>query len=264
MRASLIFKWAFVFSVLSGWTLFVIFGSVSGSIGTAYASDINTPLFVASDAGIERVSSSALTDYLFNYDFSVEEKAEQVPSEDCSIRAKDGAVSIDEINFQNAKLNFYVPMKNAMNGKGYLTAQTNKKRLSLNFNVVKITKTDSDNLVVEALGKGTLDKKVINFSSIKINLDKSNNIVDVSGVSNDGSETLSAPNMAVTFMKGCSISERNIYLITINGKLEKRRSITEVRALLNQYPEFVNLYDNLKNLYKKFWWVALPPGIALS
>ncbi|MFH1500425.1 MAG: hypothetical protein ABIE22_00585 [archaeon] len=53
------------------------------------------------------------------------------------------------------------------------------------------------------------------------------------------------------------------YLITDLGELDKRRSIEEVRKILDENPSLAENFENLKNLYSDYWWLIVPGGSAL-
>lgn len=268
MKIGVCLKWVFVFLVLGVWTFFVISGASSSYSNSVYASDSNAQIYSQTLAGFERLTFSNLIDTLFNYNFSLIQKTEIIPVEDCSLRAKGGNFEANELSFQNNKLNFYVPVKNAAKGSGYLTGQAGRTRISIQFDVINIIKTNANNLIVNAKGIINLDRNITDLDSITINLDKLNNKVYVSIGSpyedDDGDiDYIMASNMDVSFMKGCNMEERSIYLLNATEKLEKRRTIKEVRTLLDSYPQFIDSYGNLRDLYKQFWWMSLPGGMGI-
>ena len=68
--------------------------------------------------------------------------------------------------------------------------------------------------------------------------------------------------MKVYFIEGCLTEEEEFYLIVDNGKIEERRSIEEVRGLLDNHPELIDAYFNLEKLYKDYWWLILPDMVV--
>ena len=99
-KTKLILKWSFVFSVLIIWTYFIITSitagfaekpnviiyntnpdNVEGKISEI--KQYNVPFYSETSAGIEKASSSEILDLLFNYNFEIEKRTEEVPSERC-------------------------------------------------------------------------------------------------------------------------------------------------------------------------------------
>lgn len=258
-KIRLFFKWVFVFSILIIWTYFVVIGSITGNFAEGFAEGKEfIPLYMQTSAGIERAASSDLIDFLFYHNFDIENKTENIPSEDCSIRGKNGKLSVEGLSFDDNKINFYVPLKNAGKGEGYITGQKGKNRFSLKFKIKEILETNSENLKIRAEGKGNLNLKELNFNLI-INFDKENNKINV----DSDNSSLSASDMKVSFIDGCLNEEKSFYLFIDKGRLEKRRSIDDVRKLLSEHPELIENYENLRGLYKDYWWVTLPGGSGI-
>jgi hypothetical protein len=57
--------------------------------------------------------------------------------------------------------------------------------------------------------------------------------------------------------------EETIVLIKDRGNLSQRRTISEVRGIINSNPELLDAYENLKRLFTDYWWIIVP-GVNLS
>lgn len=204
--------------------------------------NFNIPIYIQTSAGIERASSDVIANALFNYNFEIKKMSEYVPDEKCSIRAEKGTSKMENETFTSQnKLNFNIPMKNDGPGQGSLTAQLDKKRLSLNFEVSEILETNADKLVFKAFGSGNLNKKDFVFDDLIVTLDKKNNKVDVE------SDEISIKNMDVNFIKWCGGQETEFYLITLKDKLANPRTLEGVQELLKEHPELIDAYESLRN-----------------
>jgi len=233
-RIKLVFKWFFVFIVLGLWSFFVIASSITGS----FAKDFNVPVYIQTEAGTEKASYSELVNTLFYRDFDVEPKTETVVDEKCSVRAEGS----------DGKLSFSTYLKNSKGGKGNFVGTDGENRLSVDFKVNDISEINENKLVLEG---------VDGSDTITVTYDKSANKASIS------SDTVNVNNMVVSFVDGCGVKEEEIYLISDKGELGERRSIEEVRDLLNENPEFVDMYENFKDLYNDYWWISLPGGISI-
>ena len=254
MKVKLLFKWFFVFSVLIVWSYFVISNVVTGS----FAKDFNFPVYLQTPVGIERASSSEVLDFLFNHNFEIQKKIENIPEDKCSLRAENGNLIINEKDLGNKnKLSFHINFANNK-GEGSLIGQKDRDRLSLSFDFKNLVKIDLNELILEASGKGNLNKEKLNFNSITLTLDKINKKISVSG---DG---LEATDMDASFIDGCGNEEKEFYVFVCNGLREERRSIEEVRMILDENPELIDMYGTLERLYKDYWWLILPEGFGIS
>jgi len=233
-KVKLVFKWFFVFIVLSVWSFFVIASSITGS----FAKDFNVPVYIQTDAGTEKASYSELVNTLFYRDFDVESKTEMVVDEKCSVRAEGS----------DSKLSFSTYLKNSKGGKGNFVGTDGQNRLSADFEVKDILEINENKLVLEGVDSS---------DTITVTYDKSANKASIL------SDTINVNDMAVSSVNGCGAKEEEIYLITDKGKLSERRSIEDVRNLLDENPEFVDMYENFKGLYNDYWWIALPGGISI-
>lgn len=234
-KIKLFFKEIFLFSIL----IIVILASIPGS----FAEEFNVPIYIQTSAGIEKASSDIISSTLFDYNFEIKKMWEYVPDEKCSLRAEDGILEVENKTFKSKnKLNFNIPLKNDGPGQGSLTAQDDRERFSLSFEVKEILETNSERLTFKAIGYGGLNKKELNFNEIIVTFDKISNKINITSDKN-----FNAKNLDVGFIKGCSGQETIFYLITNKDKLNKSRNLEEVEVLLKQYPELIDAYENLRN-----------------
>jgi hypothetical protein len=77
----------------------------------------------------------------------------KVPNKVCSIRASEGKLIIENKTSMKNKINFYIPLKNAMRGEGYLTGQLNRDRFIYRFNIDKILENSIKKTSVQVTGK---------------------------------------------------------------------------------------------------------------
>ena len=263
VKTKLILKWTFVFSVLMIWTYLVITFSVVGLFDNtedaAYyiinpenqkslslemqnaieKKNFNMPIYEETTAGIEKASSEELLDMLFNHNFEIQEKSEYVDDESCSLRAEGGSLKVDNTTITDIKLGFTAPLKNSAPGEGSLTAQKNRDRFSLSFDIEEILETNSERLIFRASGKGRLNQKEIIFDEIIVSFDKINNIVGIIGT---GDKDFEASGLKVSSVKGCLSADHNFYLLMDNGELGKGRSAEEVVKILKENHEFLDIY----------------------
>ncbi|MFA5856396.1 MAG: hypothetical protein WC867_03495 [Candidatus Pacearchaeota archaeon] len=105
------------------------------------------------------------------------------PLKNCSIRAKNGIVLVEDQNFSGskAKINFYIPEKRARNSQGYITAQAKRMTFSYKFKVQEVIRNDEEYAVIKIDGKYKLGiKKYINENATIV-IDKKNNRITVDG-----------------------------------------------------------------------------------
>ena len=248
-------KWGFVFTVLSFWSYFIIVSSVIGSFSKGF----NIPVYIKTSAGTEKASSEEVIEMLFNNNFEIQEKKEIIPFDRCSLRASSGRFVLDgRILGYGNKLSFNV--NSLGNGEGSLTEADEGDRFSMKFDVKDILETNSEKLVVKAEGKGRINLEELNFNDIEITFDKINSEVEITGFG-DADFEISAMDASVA--NGCLVREEEFYLITDNGKLPEKRSIGEVRNILDSHPELIDNYGGLERLYKDYWWIGIP-GIIMS
>ncbi|MFA5019683.1 MAG: hypothetical protein WC533_01145 [Candidatus Pacearchaeota archaeon] len=264
-NSRLFLKWGVVFFILCIWTVLVVQGinfKASNGLGFVSASELsgsfNLPIYIQTDAGIEKMSSPEIINILFKHNFSSEKRNQEIPMKSCSLRASDGNVILIGNNFNNKnKLNFN--LNEYGNGDGSLTAQDNKERISMSFKPVKIIRITSDSLVFSAKGRMHTDNDNIDLDMI-FKLNKTSNSISISESNNF---SFSAENMKITFADGCSNKIEDFILINDNGELEEERSIEEVRQLLNENPELIDAYEGLRRLFSDYWWMILPSGSGI-
>ena len=118
--------------------------------------------------------------------------------EGCSLRAKDGTFSSEEIISKNNKLNLNVPLRNAVNdGKGHIIIQLKKERAVYQFEIISVTENDEDHAVIITNGALKLDGKSKLQETSTMYLDKVNMVVNIEG------STFDISDMPVYFMNRC-------------------------------------------------------------
>jgi len=118
---------------------------------------------------------------------------------DCSIRGSGGTLSVGEIDFGKAnKINFYLPLNNAANGKGYLTGQKGKERFSYNFDVLEVLNNSNNETSILVSGEYRLGLSPQVKEEAVIILIKSGKISLISDNLN-----INLNDMKITFKKGC-------------------------------------------------------------
>ncbi len=108
----------------------------------------------------------------------------------CSIRANDGKLIVDNMQFEKNKINFYIPLKNANNGEGYLTGQKGRDRLMYRFSVDGTLINNKNLIKVKVSGKyriGTFGKfidetAVLTFDRIENTTSIMGNNIKMSGM----------------------------------------------------------------------------------
>ena len=100
----------------------------------------------------------------------------------CSIRAKDGTAIINGESFGNKnKINFYIPLKGARKGTGYINGQKGRTTFSYNFKVVDIIEQDVNHTAISVVGDYTIGVGKKTQESAVIVLDKVSNMINVTG-----------------------------------------------------------------------------------
>jgi len=116
---------------------------------------------------------------------------------DCSIRGSGGTLEVEGIDLGNAnKINFYMPLNNAANGKGYLTGQKGKERFSYNFEVLEVLSNNESETRILVSGEYRMGLSQEVSEEAVIILIKSGNMSLIS-------ENIDLENMKITFKKGC-------------------------------------------------------------
>jgi len=121
---------------------------------------------------------------------------EGIPVEKCSLRAEKGEIVIDGERFISSrnKLNLAVPESRALNGKGYITAQSGRKRISYKFTIDRAVRVNEDRILIYTSGILKQNKKE-KAESAAILFDTNSLKIDVAG------DSLSIQNMDVNFAK---------------------------------------------------------------
>ena len=121
-----------------------------------------------------------------------------IPPKVCSIRANNGELMVNGDDYSKNKITFYIPLKNAERGQGYVTGQLDRDRFSYRFKVDKILLFTKDILKVEVSGKYRIgsfgkftDEKAI------LTLDRVNNITSLMG------EDIDMSGMEIYFRQFC-------------------------------------------------------------
>lgn len=119
---------------------------------------------------------------------------------DCSIRAKGEGLNLNtesqDMIFGGNKLNFYIPLENAVKGSGYITGQQKRTTFEYKFKTLKVLENNADSLFVHVSG----DYKVgvgskINQDAV-IYLNKKTQKVSIIA------DNINIENMDITFIKG--------------------------------------------------------------
>jgi len=257
-KTKFFFKWTFVFGVLSIWSVFVIVGAVGGN----FIGEFNIPIYKQTSAGIERMSSDEIIEFLFKHDFDIEERNEFIPLESCSLRAEGGMIEINQNNLTKNKISFFIPLANDGLGEGSIISSGGENRLSLDFKVTEILNTDNESLVFDAVGEGRLNRENVDFDNIHVEYNRANNYVLITGMGDEN--FFSSIPLEVYFKEGCSLNQESFYLFIDNGELDEKRSIDEVRETLDEHPELIDSFEGLRSLYNDYWWITLPPSIGIS
>lgn len=116
--------------------------------------------------------------------------------EGCSIRAEGGDLFAHQDGFGEGKINFHIPLGNANNGKGSLTAQKGRQRFSYKFDVINVH--ENNEFYANITVKG--ECKVNGQKMQKTAYIYYNKTADTIGVS---CSDLNIENMEITFKKRC-------------------------------------------------------------
>jgi hypothetical protein len=125
-----------------------------------------------------------------------------VPSglEGCSVRAKDGTLSVEGKNFTRLKISFYVPLYvplgNAHNGQGSITGSSGKERFSYKFDWTEVLENNQNYSDIRAVGEYNIGREKEKSATVIIHYDKINKKLSMS-------KDIVLENADVTFMKRC-------------------------------------------------------------
>ena len=102
--------------------------------------------------------------------------------ERCSIRAEDGQLDVDKMDFgNNNNINFYLSNENAVNGDGYLTGQRGRDRITYNFDTFDCVENTQEYSRISVSGRYKIGRYGwVNENSI-IYFDKINNKISLTG-----------------------------------------------------------------------------------
>ncbi len=115
----------------------------------------------------------------------------------CSIRASNGELKINSLDFSKNKISFYIPLKNAIKGEGYLTGQRNRERFIYRFKIEQVILNNRDIIKVRVSGKyriGTGENIAENGVLV---FDRIQNITSLTG------DNINLNGMKINFREGC-------------------------------------------------------------
>ncbi|MDP2925706.1 MAG: hypothetical protein Q8N99_05015 [Nanoarchaeota archaeon] len=147
---------------------------------------INTSNMYLPNKGIEnniKLINEDANEKVVGSSLNVSVKGLMLPYNSCTIRAKGGSLVFgQEYLGDNNKLYFYIPLKNANKGEGYLTGQKGRKRFSYKFTIEQVSYNDDDKMTLDVDGIYTVDGKDENNEAAIITIDKKNLGVSVNGL----------------------------------------------------------------------------------
>jgi len=116
----------------------------------------------------------------------------------CSIRAEGGNLVVETPfeEFGKGKINFHIPLGNANNGKGSLTAQKGRERISYKFDIDDVTDNTQTYATIQVTGELKIDGGPKKQETAEIYYDKIANTISVSN-------NLDIQDMKITFKKWC-------------------------------------------------------------
>ena len=125
-----------------------------------------------------------------------------IPNNRCSIRAFDGSFNVDNKDFSNNRLKFYISPrdKNTITGSGSLSGQKDRDRFSYRFKIINVIENNKTNLVLNVsgtyrIGRDGIEKNIP--ETAVLNFDRINNKTSVYG------EKIKIKSMAINFIEGC-------------------------------------------------------------
>lgn len=241
------------------YTYFTLFGLELPNMKFVSASPTGfASVYLLSNQGLERIDYPRLYNLLFYNNITLINQVQEISPEVCNIRASGGAIISDSFSSNKNTLSLSTWLRNTKYGKGSLMIEDRYNRLSLNFDIKKITLlNDSKEILFNVQGSGFLNRTKIN-DSLDIRFNTATNTLSVMN------NKFSIIAMDVSVIQGCEFQENNILVIQDYGSLSNKRNITEVRSILDNHPELAEEYGSLERLYKSNWWLTLPPGIHIS
>lgn len=139
------------------------------------------------------------------FDFSgdtitIVKKLPPQPMRRCSIRAFDGNFNVDDRDFSNNKLKFYISAREAISGTGSISGQKDRDRFSYRFKIVKVLENNNTDLVLNISGIYRIGRdgalKNIQESAI-LDYNKSNRKISIYG------NKINIKSMIINFIEGC-------------------------------------------------------------
>ena len=124
------------------------------------------------------------------------------PNNRCSIRAFDGNFTVDNTDFSNNRLKFYISKrdKNTIKGTGSLSGQKDRDRFSYRFKIINVIENNDSNLVLNVSGSYRIGRDGIEKNipeQAVLNFDRINNKISVSG------DKIMIKTMSIKFIEGC-------------------------------------------------------------
>ena len=140
----------------------------------------------------------AVSSYNETFETSKDFKLNKIEFYDCSIRAKEGIIYLEDEYFSSkGQLNFYVPRKGAGDGEGYLISQSGRVHFSYRFKVVEAMDKTENSLSLGVKGKLKLGLDEEKDEDAIISVDKENSKISIEG------KSFRADNMGISFMEKC-------------------------------------------------------------
>jgi hypothetical protein len=98
-----------------------------------------------------------------------------------SIRAKNGILKLNNQDYPNPFLSFYLPLNNAKNGEGAISAQKNRERIQYKFDTTKILRNNENFIEIQANGYYQINRNKKQEEESLICIDKRRNKVAITG-----------------------------------------------------------------------------------
>ncbi|MBR9703886.1 hypothetical protein GOV12_00615 [Candidatus Pacearchaeota archaeon] len=118
----------------------------------------------------------------------------------CSVRALDGSLTLNNKNFSNNKLSFYISTnldRDRVRGRGSISGQKDRERFSFRFNVVDVLENDLNHSLLLVSGKLRIGRDNNKEENAIIFIDKLTDNINIEG------ESLKIDTMYINFRKDC-------------------------------------------------------------
>lgn len=115
----------------------------------------------------------------------------------CSIRANDGKLIVDNMQFEKNKINFYIPLKNANKGGGYLTGQKGRDRFLYRFNIGEALINNKNIVKVKVTGKYRIGNGKFIDEAAVLTFDRIENVTSLMG------DNIKMSGMKISFRQFC-------------------------------------------------------------